>query len=192
MVNKSLAIAMYIQGFSLSKIGEEFGVSRQRVWQIIKKHYSSITSDIKGREKPRPGEDWCIPIASEKYVYSKLKRRGYKPEYLSYCNTADIVANGNKIQVKYRSNPVHRGKDSYYYSFNYLTEKVKPDIYVFVCGNLNNPISYIVPGKDINTDSLNIPETPKSKTTKKFKRNYLEKWSIIKEKQHLLDIRCML
>jgi len=191
MVNKPLAIAMYLQGFSLGNIGKEFGVSRQRIWQIVKKHYSSISNDLKERNKPKPGMGWCIPNPSEKYVYSKLRRRGYNPKYLDYCNTADLMVGNKRVQIKYRSLPTYKGNNAYYH-FNYLTEKIKPDVYVFVCGNLVKPLCYVVSGEKIDKDSMSISVEPKSRKTKRFRRNHLEKWSIIKTIKDPLDIPCML
>lgn len=176
MVNKPLAVAMYLQGFGLTDIGREFGVSRQRVWQIIKREYQPLL--FNGLQKKNIRATSVMPRPEEKYVMRQLQKRGLEPRFLGYNLPADIAIGEKTIQVKYRRKPSHH-KGTYFH-FNFLTEKEKPDFYIFVCGNLVHPICFIVSGQEINSDSLSVPDIPKSKKTKRFYRKYKDNWAILK------------
>lgn len=170
MIDKAIAIKMYNEGTSLAKIGKVFGVSRQRIWQALKPSYKELVS-----HPPRYVLSYSIR-PEESWVVKKLKTLGMVAQFQGCTAPYDILANGKKIEVKYRSRPQRHMKSGDYYEFSPLVSRSDIDYWILIFGDIKNPNAYIIPGKD-NPKSIYIPVTPKFNTSSR--RKYLNKWSLL-------------
>ena len=96
MVDKNIALELYNQGYTLQKIGDRFNVSRQRIWQILKRNYALIKNH---HEKKAIYNSNSRP--SELYMIGKLFKLGYKVEPQPYNHPFDFLVNGKKVEMKY-------------------------------------------------------------------------------------------
>lgn len=169
LTKKEEIVKLYDDGITLQEIGNRFNISRQRVWQIIKKDYTKIKfSRISHGRKPRPRR-------SEIYVQKKLSKMypKAKVELQNYNSHFDLLFNKKKVEIKYaRVTREIQGRK--YYSFTSV-KSIDSDIFVYIllCGDLENPVSYIVPAQEIK-NNIHIPLEPVFRT--KMQRKYRESW----------------
>jgi predicted DNA-binding protein YlxM (UPF0122 family) len=168
-INKIEVYKLYDEGITLQKIGNLFGVSKQRIWQIIKVDYDKVKTARHSRA------NIIKPNQSEIYVYNKLSKL-YKNANVNLQplnSHFDILFNDKKIEVKYANKPKIIGKRQYY-RFNYIKSITPVDFYIFVVGDLKSPICYIRPSDELKFNFTHIPLEPIYKS--KWQRKYREKW----------------
>lgn len=96
MLDKLLILEKYQEGKTLRAIGSEFGVSKQRINQIVRPFYTGTNFRSK-HGKPSPSK-------SELRVGKKLKELGFNFSFTRYMDLYDIdLNNGKRIEVKYAS-----------------------------------------------------------------------------------------
>jgi len=172
MIVRPEARRLYSIGWTLKKIGEKYGVSRQRVWQIIKRSYSTIDTSKRLKRK----ELKANPRPPAIHVFNKLKSLGYKRvNFMAYGSPFNIRLGKKKIEVRQRTK--HELSDNTFRFNHLIIGKEKIDFYIFLCGDLNNGVvSYIVPS-DIVKDSWAVVVNTKYNT--KLNRKYRERWTIL-------------
>lgn len=176
MASHIAVLEMYNKGYPLSYIGRVFGVSRQRIWQIVKNNLTKV--DTKKRDEPRAQKQ--NPRDEEVVIIRKLNKQGIDAYPANYNSPYDIfLKSGKTIEVKRRTKTIKKG-GSYYWSFNYLFGKEKPDYCVLICIDGKKINYFIVPGEQITSSHINISTDPKNKNTRRFYKKYLDKWSNIK------------
>lgn len=162
MVNRDIAFKMYNDGATLQEIGNRFGVSRQRINQIINSTY-----DTQGHRRTYTAPS---PNASEEYVFQKLQSLGYKVEHTNKQSPYDLLLNDKiRVEVKYRSH----GEKAYY-----RIHQLKPnrfDVLIFIAGDQD--VAYIIPSSECGR-FLTIPVNPIFKTRKQ--RKYRNNWNLLK------------
>lgn len=173
---------LYRQGDTLISIGNRFGISKQRVWQIIKPRYQELADD--GVDRPHHCErNTTTSRPAELYVYGKLKSLGVDFQPTNYCAPYDAIVNGKKVEIKHRSLPKRtkiEGHDYWFYNFNYLKPKTPIDCYIFVCGDLNrSPKCYIYEASKVK-NYKRIPSQHLYKGTSRRYKEYLERWDKLK------------
>jgi len=170
-------IKMYESGISFREIGEKYGISKQRVWQILKLKWGDYNN------RNHRIKNVCNSNPSELYIFGRLAIMGLKFTPMPYGHSFDVVVEGKRIEIKHRSKPSHqiiRGCVQNKYKFSYLKDKVSVDFYIFVCGDLNhNPKCYIYPSNKVST-TLGIPSEFVYKAYEDRYNRYLENWDQIK------------
>ena len=158
----------YSNGKTIAQIGRENNISRQRVWQIVKKFYQ----DLRLTRFHRGNNSNLIRTRPEEmYVIKKLERRGIKVVPQSYSSPFDLlVGHKKKVEIKYLSKAING-----YYRYKYLKGRVGVDFYIFIAKDS----FFIVPSKSVE-NFVNIPETPKIRKTKRFYRKYKDNWSALR------------
>lgn len=166
MIDRAVTLNLYNTGVPLSEIGRMFGVSRQRIWQVIKPL-------SQGAVKRYPLGTKVHSTKEEERVYKLLVRKGFDVKKQDYNAPFDLLVNGKKVEIKYRSCPdIHNG--SPFYKFNYLKGRENIDFYIFVCGEFDENI-YIVPNEVVGK-TYQISSDPKNKQAKRKSRLYQENW----------------
>jgi hypothetical protein len=170
-------IKLYELGTSFREIGEQFGISKQRVWQILKLKWGDYDN------RNHKISNVCNNTPSELYVFGRFSVLGFKFTPMPYNHSFDVVVEGKRVEIKYKSRPSHqiiRGCVQNKYKFNYLKDKVNVDFYIFVCGELNhNPKCYIYRGDEVGM-TLGIPEKFIYKAYENRYNKHLENWDQIK------------
>jgi len=171
-------VRLYEKGDALAEIGKKFGISRQRVWQIVK-FSKNGNYEKKDQRFLIPGD--CINSRpSETYVLGKLSRMGVKAKAMPYNHWFDLDVNGLAVEIKSRTKPTKRYDDSKLleWKFSNTSSKMRPDFYIFVCGNLNKRSTcYVVPGNKVGV-SFSIPVNPHYERVKRKYEKYKENWSV--------------
>ena len=136
---------MYKKYYRLTDIAKKYGISRQRVWQIIKHYF------IKNKPKKIRSKDASYLIRStpsENFVYKKLRKLKIKYKPTGMGDYYDVLIGNKKVEIKYRSKPYHN-----FYCFNNLISMYPIDYYIFVCGELNKTAKfYIYPSKKVKNN----------------------------------------
>ena len=155
-------VRLYDEGKeTLKKIGERFGVSKQRVWQIVSKY--RIKRRKSGLENPRESEKW---------VANKLRSMGMSAEHNGYNGSYDILCKKKlRIEVKHC---LHSHNN---YAHFHNIRKYNFDFLIALIGKLGEHTSYIVPVSECYR-CMSFPINPKSTTRKQ--RKYREKWWVLK------------
>lgn len=169
-------INLYLKGLKFREIGEKYGITKQRVWQILKfanGEYDSRNKKVRKIPHPNP---------SENFVFGKLATLGYKFEPMPYNHPFDAIVEGKKVEIKYRSRTRRIGRDRILaYSFNDVKDTVPIDFYIFVCGDLNyNPKCYIYPSNEIGRNKFFPIEFIYKASERKYLR-HLENWELLKQ-----------
>ena len=170
MVNKEEAIKLYKQGRTLQEIGTKYGVSRQRINQIISFLYNG--------KNYRWEHLVSCPTASEVWVRKKLLLLGHRVKYTPKGSLFDLLVDDKKrIEVKHREK-VSKGIRSRLpgYRFNQVNNK-RFDCLIAITGSLKKPVCYLFSSKDC-PKTLFIPEKPVKKT--KYQKKYREMWCLLK------------
>lgn len=172
MTRKEKIVLLYKSGATLEAIGKVFGISKQRVWQILKNHSCNRRGKLAGKVNPRE---------AEKITYEKLKKKGYDVKCQGYSEEFDLLINDKlRVEVKHR-----RGKNKAYVLFHYL-DGVRSDVHVLLVGKLGKHLTYIIPSREFNGGkSLSLPVNPKVNT--KIQRKFKENWGIIREELDFLE-----
>lgn len=143
MVDREQAVNLYNQGKTLREIGEEFGVSRQRVWQVLKPLAKKITTNHTKKYSKK------CPRPEEIFVAKKLEKMGATVEIQVYNNYYDLLVNGLKVEIKHRTKVHGLGNGSKGYSFLNLIPKYPIDFFIFICGELESATFYIIPASKV-------------------------------------------
>ena len=146
-------IDAYERGIPLSKIGKSIEISRQRVWQIIRKHMAGFNVDTSNRRTVRRRQDHCNP--SENFLIKSAEKRGLLVERMPYGYLFDLKINGHSVEIKHRINPSNMGAYSYY-KFGEINKTSGAELCVLMCGPLSKCRCYIFPMK-YATSSISIP-----------------------------------
>lgn len=172
MINVNVAIKLHNDGFSNVYIGELFNVSRQRIWQVLKRNGVKLI----GKKKV---SGTVHNNSSELYILKILKQKGFVVKRQGYNNDYDFLVNNKKVEVKYRSKGVlSRNKRTPYFDFNNLKMIEKIDFYIFICNKIPNTKIFIVPCNKVkNTFGMSLK--PFSKKTKLRYNMYLERWDYL-------------
>lgn len=166
-----MVIKMHDDGKTLQEIGKAFDISRQRVWQILKKECFVI----KNYHKKTYIKIHNTP--SEIYIIGKLTLLGFNVKSQPYNHYFDLLVNNKKIEIKYRKSAKFNGS-AYYYSFQDL-KPVKPiDLFIFMCGKIGVEKFFIVPSDKVN-NTFNIAVFPKKYSQKIIHNRYLENWDLL-------------
>lgn len=173
MIDRTLLTELYYSNETYDQIGKRFGVSRQRIWQAVKKldlqpRIDSRLNSLTSKPAPRP---------EEKAVAKILRKQGLKVTHMGYNAPYDLLVNGQAVEVKHRKN-ASKGDNTArnYYSFSNTNNRVHVDFYIFICGKLSSAKFYVYPSRLISRHK-NIPEAPKNKT-KNLK--YENAWYLLK------------
>jgi hypothetical protein len=170
MINKDDALKMYIEGATLQEIATKYGVSKQRINQVIRPIYNGWNF--------RHVHSSEIPLESEIYIANKLKKLGHKVTYKNHQDLYDLFVDTEiRIEVKQRKT-IFNKNGSYYYHFNQIEPKFF-DLLIAICGELKTSVCYIIPSYDCHAN-INIPFEPKFNT--KLQRKYRESWNLIGKK----------
>lgn len=162
-------IQLYHKGLTYNEIGKEFGVSRQRIQQIL--------STKKIRRREINSNKTTNPTPSEILVAKKLKELGHFVKHMPYNYPYDMFVDRKiKIEVKYRKSLYKRKGIKSCYRIN-LYEK-DFDFLVVVLKSLEDPIFYIFSRKQVGGSTLNI--VGNTLNYSKYQKNNLERWDIIK------------
>jgi hypothetical protein len=171
MVKVEEAIYMYNAGIPLSRIGNYFGVSRQRVDQVLKRYKGIVP--IKRRERKL---NKVAVNPSEEYVIGKLRAMGLHVDPQPYTAPFDLLVEGKRVEVKHRK--VSDDNNGYpQYKFLQCSRRIELDYFVFVCGDLSDARCYIVPATNVK-DSYTISVIYRNWSDK---IQYLEKWQYFAE-----------
>lgn len=109
---------MRSQGFHLQRIADQFGVSRERVRQIVGNTSERARGGTKSRVLIAGGTSKKGSMA-ELLVSKKLVAQGITHELMTYHHPYDILLdNGLRVEVKASSPEAHPGVTSPYYKFN--------------------------------------------------------------------------
>lgn len=166
MIDRAVTLNLYNSGVPLSEIGNMFGVSRQRIWQIVKPFSQSVIKRYPPGTKEHSTKE-------EQFIYDLLIKKGFVVKKQDYNAPFDLLVNGKKVEIKYRSKPdLHEG--SLFYKFNYLKGREDVDFYIFICGKIIENI-YIVPNEKVRQTYL-ISANPHNKQAKRKARLYKENW----------------
>lgn len=169
MIDRAVVINLYNSNIPLSEIGRMFNVSKQRIWQIVKPFSKDLV-----KRYPRGTKNHSTK--EENQIYEILIKKGFTVEKQDYNAPFDLLVNGKKIEIKYRSHPVkHEG--SLWFRFNFLKGKVYVDFYIFICGDYKRKI-YIVPSNFVK-NTFQISNHPKNIQAIKKDRLYKENWGIL-------------
>lgn len=164
---------LYESGITLQKIGEKFGVSRQRIWQIIKPFYKKLDKDKRHEGAfANKFSQAIIPNKHEIYLYRKLSRLGFNVELQPYNAPFDLLVNGKKVQVKYRVL-----KRKWRVRFSYLKDKEEADFLILTMIKGKYKKSWIFP-KGTFSNFKNLAWKKKYKT---YNTKYIEKWDLLKD-----------
>jgi hypothetical protein len=159
---------LYNRGDTLVDIGRSYGISRQRVWQIIKcQPKLKRRCDFDNKWKPHPSK-------SEIYIAELLRKKGHKVKYNGYAGGYDLLVD-KKIRVEVKSR-ISRGKLNYAL-FNYLDTR-NFDLLICLLGKEKRV--YIMPASDVGS-SLELPFNPKYRTRKQ--KMYLNAYSYLNSPQ---------
>jgi hypothetical protein len=168
---------LYKKGYSYQIIGKYFKISRQRVWQIIKR--SNYIYSIKRRYTKDGNGNFYYLTESEIFVLGKLAILGFRVKPMPFNHYFDIlIDNKHKIEVKHQKNAQNTKYGYYYYKYSNISSKKPVDFYIFVCGKLKQALFYIVPANKIK-DGLTISVKPTHRNTILFQRNYLNAWHLL-------------
>lgn len=167
MVDKEKAFSMWYSGSTLKSIGDLYGVSKQRIWQIVKARYYELPEIEEYEHVPT----MVRPNKSEIYVGTILSQMGYRFEHMPCLYPYDLTVGKSKVEVKHRSK-TNKGR----YIFKELYSREEVDFFVFVCGDLGPQTKhYIVPACVVNS-YINIPDEPIYTPTKMFEKRYRDAW----------------
>jgi hypothetical protein len=160
-------------GFSHIYLSKIFEVSRQRIWQILKKNKNSLIGKKKNSFK-------INNTPSELFIFEILQKKGFNVVRQGYNNSYDFLVNNKKIEVKYRSKgQFNHGKRTSFFVFGHLDNIEKIDFYIFICDKIPNSKIFIVPSNKVKRDFY-ISLKPRSKKQKFKLLNYLDNWEALK------------
>lgn len=172
MIDKTEALRRYNNGEKLREIGLFFGVSKQRIWQVVKssegitrEHRKCFNNTLVENLRP-----------DEKYVFDKFFSLGIKVETTGYNEVFDLLIKKKRVQIKFMSNCDKDG----FFRFHGIKECGYIDFYVFLCGPLEKCNAFIVDSKDINGQScLSISAIPRYKKSYRFHKKNKNRWNKI-------------
>jgi hypothetical protein len=170
---------LYQSNHTLENIGRQFGISKQRVWQIIK---SNQVAQGNHRRRNKPKKTNTTASESEIWVAETLRCMGFSVVHMPKISHYDLSADGLRIEVKHRSlTDVRISENSPYpyshYQFTSVRSRFPIDFYILLCGFLPKPATYIFPESNIRS-SMSIAEIP-VKQSKKWQ--FLEAWHLLFE-----------
>lgn len=153
-----------MDGEKVASMAREYGLSRERVYQIIREQGISCKNSLNRKHAPLFG--------SEKFVFDKLVRRGVKMKVHANIWYDLETESGKKIEVKHRRTTAN----GEYYRVS-VFNKDFVDFVVFVTGEIEDGKAYVIPSKEC-PKFLTIPKQPKYHTKRNNKR-YLNNWKVI-------------
>lgn len=170
MVDKDKAIEMYKQGLTFQAIGDDQGVTRQRINQIVKSLYTPINN--------RHNRGKANPSRSELWVGEKLLLLGYSITHRPYMDLYDILVNDTiRVEVKHVKSPQYKKHYPQAGCFQIRgINKNNFDFLIVVCGDLIDPICYIIPSDSAPT-ALSLPVDSVYNT--KRQRLHREAWELL-------------
>ena len=128
--------SLYHSGVTYQEIGNRFGVSRQRVQQILS------TQGLRRREIFNNKKQ--NPRSSEKLVKRKLEELGHKVQFSPYNYPFDLLVDGfYKVEVKHIKRIATGNKKWVQYRTMLYLHPHPFDYLVFVAGELKSPAFYI-------------------------------------------------
>jgi len=176
-IRENEIIKLYESGITFREIGEKYGISKQRVWQILKLRWG----DYDNRNKKI--RNACSSTPSELYVYGRLSVMGFKFMPMPYNHSFDVLIGSKRVEIKYSSKPrtvIISGCPQTRYTFNYLKDLVDVNFYIFVCGDINhNPKCYIYPAEKVSNTKA-IPSSFIYKASERKYNKYLENWELLR------------
>ena len=172
MIDKAIALDLYRQGVTLSVIGKQFGVSRQRIHQFIMPYQPTREIFTNGAQT-RKASKIKHPNASEIWVAGELGKRGFRVEFTPYNYPYDLLLNGTiRIEVKHRMVTKNNG-----YTGTIRVYKNNFDYLIIAIGNLEKMQSvYIIPSIGM-VNVYNLALNPLSNG--KHARMHFNKWDLI-------------
>lgn len=161
MVDRNQAIALYQSGKPLHEIGDLFGVSRQRINQILR------DCDVDKRTRFTKGTHFN---QSEKIISVRMAENGIENKIMPYAADYDIeTINGKKIEVKYRSVPKKEmTKFGLYSTYQIKFYNKRFDYAIVMIGDIEDPKIYVFDKSEIGK-SLTISEKQKYKSKRLVK-----------------------
>lgn len=173
-------INMYEDGKTYQLIADKYGISRQRVWQIVKPIYEKLDTS---RRKKYDVSVFTKPTPSELYLYGKLKYLNIKFKIQPLQYYFDVLIKKYKVEIKHRSvtKNIYFKDDRYKgYCFNNLKPIHPIDYYIFICGDLKkHPDCYIYKASLIGNTHV-IPINFKRAKIEKRYLKHLNNWEVFK------------
>lgn len=161
---------------SLSGLGKTCRpkVSPQRVWTMLKPFYS----ELKSKKIHVNGYTKINSHPAEEYVQKVALLLGFEVVLMPHKHWFDALINNKKCEIKHTQTPYKNKTGGPVWRFSQNITRFPVDFYIFVCGPLEQPTTYIVPAIKV-TKAYTIPLEETKKRGLEMSKLYKEKWFVL-------------